>query len=58
MICLYRRKEDEYMEWLTAIRKSIEYIEGHLRDNISAQDVAEQVHISPLHFQRVFLIMT
>ncbi len=46
------------MEWLTAIRKSIEYIEGHLRDNISAQDVAEQVHISPLHFQRVFLIMT
>ena len=29
------------MEWLTAIRKSIDYIEEHLNDNISAQDVAE-----------------
>lgn len=32
------------MEWLTAIRKSIDYIEEHLNDNISAQDVAEQVY--------------
>ena len=55
---LYRRKEEEYMEWLTAIRKSIDYIEGHLNDSISAQDVAEQVYLSPLHFQRGFLIMT
>ena len=46
------------MEWLTAIRKSIEYIEGHMNENISAQDVAEQLYISPLHFQRGFLIMT
>ena len=46
------------MEWLTAIRKSIDYIEEHLNDNISAQDVAEQVYVSPLHFQRGFLIMT
>lgn len=46
------------MEWLTAIRKSIDYIENHLNDNISAQDVAEQVYVSPLHFQRGFLIMT
>lgn len=46
------------MEWLTAIRKSIDYIEDHLNDNISAQDVAQQVYVSPLHFQRGFLIMT
>ena len=46
------------MEWLTAIRKSIEYIEEHLQENISAQDVSEQVYLSPLHFQRGFLIMT
>lgn len=25
------------MEWLTAIRKSIDYIEEHLNDNISAR---------------------
>lgn len=41
------------MEWLTAVRKSIDYVEEHLSDNISAQDVAEQVYVSPLHFQRV-----
>ena len=29
-----------------------------MNDNISAQDVAEQVYVSPLHFQRGFLIMT
>ena len=46
------------MEWLTAVRKSIEYIEEHLHDDISAQDVAEQVYLSPLHFQRGFLVMT
>lgn len=46
------------MEWLTAVRESIDFIEGHLNDNISAQDVAEQVYVSPLHFQRGFLIMT
>ena len=58
MIGLYRRKKKGYMEWLTAIRKSIEYIEGHIHDNISAQDVAEHVYLSPLHFQRGFLVMT
>ena len=46
------------MEWLTAIRKSIKYIEEHLREDISAQDVSEQVYLSPLHFQRGFLIYT
>lgn len=46
------------MEWLTAIRRAIAYMEKHLQDNISAQDVAEQVALSSLHFQRGFLIMT
>ena len=29
------------MEWISAIRKSVEYIEEHLKDKIVAQDVAE-----------------
>ena len=41
------------MEWITAIRKSVEYIEKHLKDNISAQDVSEQVYMSQVHFQKV-----
>ncbi|MBO4878176.1 MAG: AraC family transcriptional regulator [Ruminococcus sp.] len=46
------------MEWLTAVRKAIDYIEDHLTDDISAQDVAEQVYISPFFFQRGFALMT
>jgi AraC family transcriptional regulator len=46
------------MEWLTAIRKSIDYIETHLKEDITVQDIANQVFLSSLHFQRDFLIVT
>lgn len=46
------------MEWITLIRKSIEYIEAHLKENISAQDAADQVYLSPVHFQKGFAVMT
>lgn len=46
------------MEWLTAIRKSVDYIEEHLKDDISAQDVSEQVFLSSIHLQKGFQIMT
>ena len=32
------------MEWLTSIRTAIDYIEEHLTDNISAQDVTDRVY--------------
>ena len=40
------------MEWLSAIRTAIDYMENHLSDNISAQDVAGQVYLSPFFLQR------
>ena len=46
------------MEWLTCIRTAIEYMEEHLEDNISAQDVAGQVYLSPFFLQRGFSLMT
>lgn len=46
------------MEWITALRKSIDYIEAHLLENISAQDVAANVYLSPLYLQRGFQILT
>ena len=61
LICLVCIKEEErktFMEWITAIRKSIEYIEEHLKDKISAQDVSEQVYMSQVHFQKGFQVMT
>ncbi len=46
------------MEWLTSIRTAIDYIDEHLEDNISAQDVADRVNISPFFLQRGFSLMT
>ena len=46
------------MEWLTSIRTAIDYMEEHLTDNISAQDVADRVHLSPFFLQRGFSLMT
>ena len=46
------------MEWLTCIRTTIDYMESHLEENISAQDLAEQVYLSPFFLQRGFSLMT
>ena len=46
------------MEWLTSIRTAIDYMEEHLTDDISAQDVADRVHFSPFFLQRGFSLMT
>ena len=46
------------MEWLTCIRKAIDYMEEHLEDNNSAQDVAKQVFMSSFFFQKGFSMMT
>ena len=46
------------MEWLISIRTAIEYMEEHLTDDISAQDVADQVYLSPFFLQRGFSLMT
>ena len=46
------------MEWLTSIRTAVDYMEKHLKDDISAQDVADQVYLSPFFLQRGFSLMT
>ncbi len=46
------------MEWLTAIRKSIEYMEAHLGQDIGLEDISRQVHISPHIFGKGFAVMT
>ena len=46
------------MEWLTCIRAAIDYIESHLEENISAQDMANQVYLSSFFLQRGFSLMT
>ncbi|MBO7421456.1 MAG: AraC family transcriptional regulator [Spirochaetaceae bacterium] len=46
------------MEWLTSIRKAIDYMEKHLEENITAQNVADEVFMSSFFFQKGFALMT
>ena len=46
------------MEWLTSIRTAIDYIEEHLTEDLSIQDIADQVHMSPFFLQKGFSLMT
>ena len=46
------------MEFLTTIRTAIDYMETHLEDYITAQDVADHVGISPYYLQKGFSLMT
>ena len=46
------------MEWLTCIKASIDYIENHIKESISIDDVADQCHISSYYLQVGFQIMT
>ena len=46
------------MEWITCVRAALNYIEEHLEDDITGQDVAEQVFLSPFFLQRGFSTIT
>ena len=46
------------MEWVASLKKAIDYMEEHLLTNISVEDVADAVHISPFYFQKGFKIVT
>ena len=46
------------MEWLSCIRRSIEFIEEHLTDDISVQDVARRSFVSPYYLQKGFSAIT
>lgn len=45
------------MEWTNVIQCAVEYMEQHLADDISAEDVADFVHISPFYFQKGFSML-
>lgn len=46
------------MEWTESLKKAIRYMEEHLLEHISAEDVAKQVHMSAFYLQKGFKIMT
>ena len=47
----------ETMDWINGMRCAIEYMEEHMSEEISYEDVAKQACVSVFHFQRVFGIL-
>lgn len=45
------------MEWMKAIGLSIQYIEEHLTEELTADIIAEQVYISSFYFQKGFSML-
>ncbi len=46
------------MDWLESINAAIDFIENHLTDDITVEDVSKSVYSSDAHFGRVFNIVT
>ena len=46
------------MEWTQAIREAVAYIEAHLLEDITPEDVAAAVHVSSFYFQKGFSLMS
>lgn len=45
------------MEWTEAISKAVAYIEDHITEEITVDDIAKQVYISPFYFQKGFSLL-
>ena len=45
------------MNWLESIEKAIGYIESHLKDDFSVEDVASHVYMSSGYFQKAFSML-
>ncbi|PYY28152.1 AraC family transcriptional regulator [Paenibacillus illinoisensis] len=46
------------MNWIESLQKAIQYIEEHLLENVTIEQIAAQAHISPFYFQRTFTLLT
>ena len=45
------------MEWSEAISRAVAYMEAHITEEITVEDVARQVYISPFYFQKGFSLL-
>ena len=42
------------MEWIESIREAIAYIEENITEDLSIEEIAGRVNISPFYFQKGF----
>ncbi|WP_077619525.1 AraC family transcriptional regulator [Bacillus sinesaloumensis] len=46
------------MSWLESLQHAIDYMEDHMLEDVSIEDIAKRANASPFHFQRTFSILT
>ncbi|MCM3693632.1 AraC family transcriptional regulator [Neobacillus niacini] len=46
------------MGWVESLQNAIDYMEKHLLDAITIEDIARQANVSEFHFQRIFSVLT
>lgn len=46
------------MAWIESLQRAIDYMEEHLLDDMTVDEIAKQANSSPFHFQRTFAILT
>lgn len=45
------------MNWIESIREAISYIEENITEELTVEDIAKHVHISPFYFQKGFSML-
>ena len=45
------------MEWMKIIGDSVQYVEEHLTDELTVDEIAQEVHVSPFYFQKGFAML-
>ena len=45
------------MDWVTSIHQAIQYIEEHLREELTIREIAQQAALSPFYFQKGFAML-
>jgi AraC family transcriptional regulator len=46
------------MTWIQSMQKAIDFMEEHLVEDITMEEIAQAAHTSPFHFQRIFSLLT
>ena len=54
---LSEAREETEMEWMAIIGNSIQYIEDHITENITVDNIAKSVGVSSFYFQKGFAML-
>ena len=45
------------MEWMKIIGDAVQYVEEHITESLTVEEIAHAVHVSPFYFQKGFSML-